>query len=123
MLASRTGLVVGLLAGLLSTEGRRTMPHLVDENGAPFKLRFAPVRMQATGRALLRSSFLREGWSAFDQRPLVPAPAWSLPEVVFGRPEADPTFLLEDEVREQKPPRQLVPCTVHETTGVADCPY
>ena len=123
MLVSKTGLVAGLLAGLLFLEGRGRMPHLVDETGAPFRLRFAPIKMDSTRLPLLRSSLLREGWSALGDRPLVPAPAWSLPEVVFGRAESDPTFLLEDEIQQQNPPRPFVPCTVHETTGVADCPY
>jgi hypothetical protein len=123
MLASRTGLLAGVLAGLLFMESRRTVPHLVGDDGAPFRLHFAPLRLETTGPTLLRSSVLRDGWSALDDRPMVPAPAWSLPEVVFGQAEADPTFLLEEEVQQREPPRQLVPCTVHETTGVADCAY
>ena len=116
-------MLAGVLAGLLFMEGRRSAPHLVGEDGAPFRLHFAPVRMNTSRPTLLRLSVLRDGWSALDDRPVVPAPAWSLPEVVSGQAEGDPTFLLEEEVQQRQPPRQLVPCTVHETTGVADCAY
>ncbi len=124
MRARRTGWVVAMLAGMLFLEGRRAVPHFVDDNGNPFKLHFAPLRVETSRPTLLRSRLLYDGWSAPDDRPLVPIPAWSLPEVFSGKAdEADGTFLLEDEVRSQAVSLGLAACGRRSTTSGTDCGY
>jgi hypothetical protein len=114
---------VGMLAGMLFMEGRRLVPHFVDDNGSPFKLHFAPLTVGTSRPTLLRSSLLNDGWSAPDDRPLVPIPAWSLPEVTFGRGETDGSFLLEDEVRSQAAPLGLAACGLRSATSGTDCGF
>jgi hypothetical protein len=118
----RTGWLVAMLAGMLFMEGRREVPHFVDDSGNRFKLHFAPLRVETSRPMLPRSSLLHEGRSAPDDRPLVPIPAWSLPEVFFGKAEEDDgTFSLEDEVRSQAVPSELAACGAQSTTTGTDC--
>lgn len=113
-----------MLAGMLFMEARRVVPHFVDENGNPFKLHFVPLGVETSRPTLSRSRFLRDGSSALHHRPLVPVPAWSLPEVFFGTAEeADGTFLFEDEVRSQAVSLGLAACGLRSTTSGADCGY
>ena len=113
---------MAMLAGMLFMEGRREVPHFVDDSGNRFKLHFAPLRVETSRPMLPRSSLLHEGRSAPDDRPLVPIPAWSLPEVFFGKAEEDDgTFSLEDEVRSQAVPSELAACGAQSTTTGTDC--
>jgi hypothetical protein len=123
MCAVRRGWVLGMLAGLLFMEARPNTPHLVDEDGKPFRLRLVPVRLETPASVALRSPLLSDGWSALDDRPLVPIPAWSLPEVVFGRTEADGIFLLEDDLRSQGAPSGIAPCGLRTAIGGRSCSY
>ena len=115
--------MLGILAGLLFMEARPSAPHLVDENGKPFRLRLVPERLEMPASVALRSPLLSDGWSALDDRPLVPIPAWSLPEVVFGRTEADGIFLLEDDLRSQRAPSGLPACGLRTAIGGTNCSY
>jgi hypothetical protein len=96
MQLTATGWTVGLLAGMFFVMSQRVAaPHLVDDRGNPFLLRFAPLQLHPDDPERLRSSLLPDSRSDIGRESLVPAPPWSLTEDMSGISDPDGLFLSE----------------------------
>ena len=122
MLAQWPSWMLGVIAGVLFSDGPRIAPRFVDENGNRFALRCPQLTIQSGDPGGPSWRVSSDAPAPVGDRALVPSPAWSLPEVVVGGAEVDSVFLLEDELRSQERLSGVALCT-RPASAAIECGY
>jgi hypothetical protein len=97
------GSTAALLAALLFVGDRGVAPHFLDDDGAPFSLRFTPLRLHSGASIAPRPDLLPSNRSLAASESLVPVPPWSFPEIMSGMTEPESLLLLDLSFRSETP--------------------
>lgn len=98
------GCTAGVLISVLLVGGRAVAPHLVDDDGKPFRLRFTPLPFYSRPSIGPHPGFAPSNRSLATSESLVPVPPWTFSELMPGSIGPEPPLLLDVAFSLETPP-------------------